>query len=339
MEYKIDNAEYALQKRPPKEWTIDKIIRQGSIFGMFGKGGEGKTYVALTMAVAIALGKPWMGFKVKQGNVLFINTQMEREDFADRVGEVLRGAGADKNCPLFFTTIYGLTLGGDSNGKQAQEGFETLQKMYNEIKPVIVFIDAYLDVIGNEGMKSSDVQPFFKRLRIFRDTNNKVDIGFIHHKNKTGGSYGSVDIENQCDNYMVFDGSNPATFKIMSSKSRFSQDIEIVGRKVWENETFYVSSHFSDDNLTEGEREVVKFIAKNGESAKGEIQKEISKAMGVTKATVGGYITSLVNKNKLQETTGNVTGGRGKNTAYKLIKTISDMISEYAKNAPETGSN
>ena len=54
------------------ELLIDDFLFQQSLGAIYGKYGEGKTFVALDMALSIAAGRPWLGRDVAQGAVLYV---------------------------------------------------------------------------------------------------------------------------------------------------------------------------------------------------------------------------------------------------------------------------
>ena len=61
-----------LSRRPPPEWLIKTVIPKADVGVIFGASGSGKSFVALDMAAAIALGIPWRGHKTAKGRVLII---------------------------------------------------------------------------------------------------------------------------------------------------------------------------------------------------------------------------------------------------------------------------
>lgn len=312
-------------------------MREGLVTGMFGAYGEGKTYVALSMAVCIAMGKPWMGRETKQRSALYVNTQMQRFDFADRVGEVLRGMGADESCPIKFVTIFGLKLG---SKRQAQaEGFQTLQEMVNDTKAEMIFIDAFLDVIGTDALLSSDVQPFFMELREFV-AKNKSTVLILHHKNKSGNSYGSVDIENQVDLYVEFNGKTKTRFTIKDTKARFLGSVDITGQKIWSKDGNGRVNFRADDSvgeLTGGEQTVYELIL-HGIGDKKEIENEAVKAMKCKKSSVVNYITGLLDKGVIFNSN-EKKGGAGNVAFYEVCQFFSaaDILIHYCNHAPEVG--
>jgi hypothetical protein len=61
-----------LEKLPRGEWLVDRIIEVNSQVLVYGPSGDGKSFVALGLALSVASGEPWHGRKVKQGPVVYI---------------------------------------------------------------------------------------------------------------------------------------------------------------------------------------------------------------------------------------------------------------------------
>ena len=53
-------------KRPPMKWLIHGVLPKGEVACLFGPSGSGKSFVAFSMAHALALGVDWWGRKVHQ---------------------------------------------------------------------------------------------------------------------------------------------------------------------------------------------------------------------------------------------------------------------------------
>lgn len=66
----VPGGEYAA--RPSPEYIIKDVLPQARLAVLFGEAGAGKSFVALDMSMAIALGKPWNGYKSKPGRVVYI---------------------------------------------------------------------------------------------------------------------------------------------------------------------------------------------------------------------------------------------------------------------------
>src|SRR5688572_14848212 len=61
-----------LEALPDPEWLIDSIMQVDSQVTLYGPSGEGKSFVALSMALTIATGLTWLGHQVKKGPVIYV---------------------------------------------------------------------------------------------------------------------------------------------------------------------------------------------------------------------------------------------------------------------------
>jgi len=59
-------------KLPPEEWLIKRILPCEGLAVIFGKPSSFKSFVAVDMALSIALGRSWGGRKVRQGSVVYV---------------------------------------------------------------------------------------------------------------------------------------------------------------------------------------------------------------------------------------------------------------------------
>lgn len=64
-------AEEFCEGEPPG-WVIQDVLPQAAIAVLFGESGSGKTFMALDMVAAVALGTDWRGCEAQQGNVLYV---------------------------------------------------------------------------------------------------------------------------------------------------------------------------------------------------------------------------------------------------------------------------
>jgi hypothetical protein len=59
----------ALAQMPPPQWLIKDWVVSDSACWVIGKGNDGKSFVALDMAMHVALGRSWRGQRVRKGRV------------------------------------------------------------------------------------------------------------------------------------------------------------------------------------------------------------------------------------------------------------------------------
>jgi hypothetical protein len=59
-------------KLPPEEWLIKRLFPCQGLAVIFGKPSSFKSFVALDVALSVALGRSWAGRKVRQGSVVYV---------------------------------------------------------------------------------------------------------------------------------------------------------------------------------------------------------------------------------------------------------------------------
>ncbi len=64
--------------RPTPDWLIEGVLPDAGVGSFYGQPGGGKTFLAVGIALDVALGLPWRGFDVKAGPVLYIAAEDDR---------------------------------------------------------------------------------------------------------------------------------------------------------------------------------------------------------------------------------------------------------------------
>ena len=86
---KVENLAEIWDDMPPlKPELIEGILRQGHKMLLVSSSKAGKTFALIELAVAIAEGRRWLGFRCKQGRVLYLNMELDEASFDDRVRRV-----------------------------------------------------------------------------------------------------------------------------------------------------------------------------------------------------------------------------------------------------------
>jgi RecA/RadA recombinase len=57
---------------PATEWLVKEVIPKGALAILYGPSGGGKSFVAVSLAAAIAAGRPWCGYDTASGSSLYI---------------------------------------------------------------------------------------------------------------------------------------------------------------------------------------------------------------------------------------------------------------------------
>lgn len=87
----VENMADIFENPPPlKPELIEGILRQGHKMLLVSSSKAGKTFALIELAVAIAEGRRWLGFRCKQGRVLYLNMELDEASFDDRVIRVYK---------------------------------------------------------------------------------------------------------------------------------------------------------------------------------------------------------------------------------------------------------
>lgn len=74
---------------------IDGLLRFGHVGLLAGKGKAGKSWAAIQLSVAVATGGEWFGRKCAQGNVLYLDPEIDPRTFHNRASDVCKAMEVD----------------------------------------------------------------------------------------------------------------------------------------------------------------------------------------------------------------------------------------------------
>lgn len=79
-------SELATKEFPDVRWLVDPILANEGVALLAAESGTNKTWLALHLAVHIALGKDWLKFKVPEpGRVLYLNCEVPEREIQRRI--------------------------------------------------------------------------------------------------------------------------------------------------------------------------------------------------------------------------------------------------------------
>ncbi len=158
---------------PPRQWHVPDFVPAGTVTTLNGDGGAGKSFAALQLAVATALGKPWFGQDVKPGQALFITAEDDRDEIHRRLADIAQAEG------VTFADLDNLTLrslaGKDAllamptpaKGDLLTETplFRALDRWLAEHRPVLTVLDTLADLFGGNEINRTQARQFIGMLR------------------------------------------------------------------------------------------------------------------------------------------------------------------------------
>jgi archaellum biogenesis ATPase FlaH len=205
---------------PPVEYVVPALgIARNTITLWTGADGDGKTYLAQSMAIAIARGNQFLGMLCRQSPVLYIDL----ENAAYVVQDRLRSMSEDESIPE-------LRVWGIWNEQQPpQFGSELLLTIGKETKPVII-IDPFRyfhTAEENDSTAMSAVMQYLRALAAYG-----CAVVMLHHPAKTEGSTGrgSSAIRGACDLALLHSldrDSGLITLKVDKNRNGASRKITI----------------------------------------------------------------------------------------------------------------
>ena len=175
-----------LEDRTPPGFMIEPFIIRGGGSILFGPPGKGKSYVAMTIALAVDAGLTDM-FNVTQGRVLFVNLERSAESLQRRLLNINLSLGIPDDYPL-------LTL--NARGKTLDDVIEAVDESIKEHDVKLVVLDS----ISRAGFGDlNDNRPVNK---IIDTMNNTCEtwIGLAHApRGDSSHVYGSVHFDAGAD--------------------------------------------------------------------------------------------------------------------------------------------
>ncbi len=76
--------------------VIDGLLRQGEVMNIIAATKVGKSWLALSLALAIVTGRSWFGMATAQGRVLLIDAELHEETLARRIAKAAEMMGIPK---------------------------------------------------------------------------------------------------------------------------------------------------------------------------------------------------------------------------------------------------
>lgn len=264
--YAIRNDEYAIKPQPPIDYVISDLITNSSLNVFYGEAGSKKTYSALSMAVCVANGKEWLGFKTKKSPVLIIDEESGEKRLSRRINETMKGMDCESTGQLYFISLAGFKL-------DNKDDVRTIESEINKLGAKLVIFDALADIMDGDENAKKDVQPVMNNLRKIAD-NTDSSIILIHHANKGGGYRGSTAIKASSD--LMVQVSSDLDDSVISFKTEKNRDgtfISWSAEASWEDDIFYLLPTSPVQRSSSREEFVINFLKENGESTIAEIIK------------------------------------------------------------------
>ena len=265
------------KSKPPKPIVDDGLLLDGTILMIIAKAKHQKTFLAQNMAISIAFGSDFAGFKVpEEKKVLYLNAEGGRYPNRDRIQKMC--SKVNHNMVMGYPRYLPLNR---------TEHYESLIEMIQEEKPDVLILDPlkrFHDVDENSASQMGDIFGIIRNII----EEFKLSVIIIHHTGKVSskGGRGSSVIMGEYDSCIEMtkqkDGNTSLKFDMRHVETPPAKQIR------FNPDTFWF----------ENQSGIVELI----ESAGGRMPKEhFFKLYGKTESTTYKHIEKAVRSGLIEE--------------------------------------
>lgn len=170
------------------EELIPGILRQGHKMLLVGPSKSGKSFALIELCIAIAEGTKWMGRQCKQGDVLYVNFELDRASCLHRFKDVYQTLGLTPNNAnrIFVWNLRGKTPALD-------QLVPKLIRRAEKKKYIAVVVDPIYKVITGDENSASEMAKFCNQFDKIADALGASVIYAHHHSKGAQGGKKSMD--------------------------------------------------------------------------------------------------------------------------------------------------
>jgi hypothetical protein len=178
-----------------RPFVVLNLVPDRNVTSLMGDGGTGKSLLAHQLAVAMTAGCTWLGMEVKQGPVIYLSAEDDKEELHRRTDDILREMGRTYDDVADLTMR---SLAGEDALLAVESGLTLMQsELFNELEkraadetPALVLIDTVADVYPANENDRAKVRQFVGILRGLA-IRQKCAVMLLGHPSLSGLSSGS----------------------------------------------------------------------------------------------------------------------------------------------------
>ena len=179
----------ALKRLPPlPEELIEGVLRRGHKMLISGSSKAGKSFLLMELCIAIAEGKPWLGFPVKKGRVLYVNLEIDPASCLHRFSKIYAAMGIP---PDHADDIIAWNLRGKA--VPLDKLVPRLTRRAKDLRLDAVIIDPIYKVITGDENSASDMAAFCNEFDKICEQLGCATIYCHHHSKGAQGQKRAMD--------------------------------------------------------------------------------------------------------------------------------------------------
>ena len=172
-----------VHEKPPElaPEMISGILRQRHKMFVSAASKAGKSFLMIELAIALAEGTTWLGFKCKQSKVLYLNFEIDRPSFINRVHRIYEA----QNLTPSNDNLYMLNLRGHS--RPLDQLTNTIIEVATKLQVSAIIFDPLYKILMGDENSAEDMSSLCREFdKIATETGCSVI--YVHHHSKGGQS-------------------------------------------------------------------------------------------------------------------------------------------------------
>jgi hypothetical protein len=257
--------EFVARPIPEREWLIEPVIPHPGLGLLYSWRGSGKTFTAMSMAIAVARGEAWMGYQTPRARAtLYVDGEMPLGDLRSRLDGLTREGGPPDN--LYILASEDLAVAHRNINLANAPDRDELAGMLAGLPDVqFIVLDNWTSLVrGIDENDNSKMDPIKEWLVTLRHGERSVLI--VHHAGKSGGQRGGSAREDVIDWSACLTRRNTSG----SKESYFNFQWDKMRTGMPEDTQFVIRLHREDDK-----RYVLKRVAGSISGGNGKLDSEI----------------------------------------------------------------
>jgi hypothetical protein len=196
---------------PPPEYLIEGYFTRNSLIALYGRPGTAKSFIAISMALAIVSGSDWFEHRVHRGPVLYVAGE-GTSGLAQRQRAWQEMCGIDDLTGMLWLP-YAVNL--------LQPDWSLgLAELAADIEPELVVVDTLArSMVGGDENRSGDMAQAVEAADVIRRKSGATSM-LVHHTPKDGATLrGHSALEGAVDTALLLERSE-ATFTLTAAKQK-----------------------------------------------------------------------------------------------------------------------
>ena len=179
-----------VMKNPPPlpEELIQGVLRKGHKMLISGSSKAGKSFLLMELCVAIAEGRPWLGFPVKKGRVLYVNLEIDPASCIHRFVNIYKALGGP---PVHGNDLFICNLRG--HAEPLDRLVPRLVRTVRDLRLDAVVLDPIYKVITGDENSATDMAQFCNQFDKICEELGCATIYCHHHSKGTQGQKRAMD--------------------------------------------------------------------------------------------------------------------------------------------------